>query len=470
MPYTSNQLINGAYFSAGVVSREFETVSGTQVSDGLAWLNDILADKNVAQSMLPYETTYKFVSKPGVEKYFVPKLTQIDTLVFFLDQVRYSLTYTKRNEYFGSSRVENINTLPFQWYFERQTGGANIYIYFKPDRYYPVEVHGSFELDPVSLNQDLSSNVSYADLGTYKIYSSVTLGVGQLVVNEFDLHGSYANIGALVNYINSGIIPGVTASVVNNEFILQSNTQPPVPIYVSSSGYQPSGTQSKGNASCATVTPLVSVYSNGNDGVGATLTSSLVGAIVVDGYTAVVGDRVLVKDQADETQNGIYSVTNEGSGITNWVLTRTADYNKSVLIGQGNIITVLNGTANAGLTFVQNGVVSDIGVSDISFTPFNAITFSNFPTIQQSFYNVFNPIGFDNFYITYLRYALADRICAEYAYATPDNVLKQLARYEGLIDKKSKVIDLRMQKVSTLNDRGSLSYAFINLGKGWRPS
>jgi hypothetical protein len=470
MPYTSNQLINGAYFSAGVVSREFETVSGSQVSDGLAWLNDILADKNVAQSMVPYETTYKFVAKPGVEKYYVPKLTQIDTLVFFLDQVRYSLTYTKRNEYFGSSRVENINTLPFQWYFERQTGGAVIYIYFKPDRHYPVEVHGSFELDPVSLNQDLSSNVSYADLGTYKIYSSVTLGAGQLVINNVDLQGVYENIGALVNYINSGIIPGVTSSVVNGEFILQSNTQPPTPIYVSSSGYPPSGTQTKGNVSCATVAPLVGVYANGNDGVGATITSSSPSAFILDGYTAAVGDRVLVKNELNDTQNGVYTVTNIGSGVINWVLTRAADYNKSLLIGSGDLVSVLNGTVNAGLTFVQNGIVSDIGVSSINFDSFNAITFSNFSTIQQSFYNVFNPIGFDNFYITYLRYALADRICAEYNYVTPENVVKQLSKYEGLIDKKSKVLDLRMQKLSTLNDRGSLSYAFINLGKGWRPS
>ncbi len=470
MPYTSNQLINGAYFSAGVVSREFETVSGSQVSDGLSWLNDILADKNVAQSMLPYETTYKFVSRPGVEKYFVPKLTQIDTLVFFLDQVRYSLTFTKRNEYFGSSRVENINTLPFQWYFERQTGGANIYIYFKPDRHYPVEVHGSFELDPVSLNQDLSSNVSYADLGTYKIYSSVTLGVGQLVVNEFDLQGSYYNIGALVNYINSGVIPGVIASVVNGEFILQSNTQPPVPIYISSSGYPPSGTQSKGNVNWATVANLSSVYSNGVTGVGATLTSSAFGHLSPDGFPVFANDRVLVKNQVAEEQNGIYIVTNTGSPTTNWVLTRAADYNNTLQIGNGNLVSVLEGNVNKGLTFVQNAEVSRMGVSAIDFSSFNSITFSNFSTIQQSLYNVFNPIGFDNFYITYLRYALAERICAEYNYATPDNVAKQLARYEGLIEKKSKVIDLRMQKVSTLNDRGSLSYAFINLGKGWRPS
>ena len=119
MVYTTNQLISGSYYAAGVVSREFETVSGNQLADGLQWLNDILAEKRVDEGMIPYETTYNFIMVPGQEKYFIPNLIQPDTIAFFLDQVRYALVYTKRNEYFGAPRVENIRTLPFSWYFER---------------------------------------------------------------------------------------------------------------------------------------------------------------------------------------------------------------------------------------------------------------------------------------------------------------------------------------------------------------
>lgn len=156
MAYTTNELITGAYYASGVVSREFETVSGGQIGDGLNWLNDILEEKTVDDGMVPYESTYTFTAVPGQEVYVIPNLIAIDTLVFFLNSVRFSMDYNKRNNYFGSNRVENIQTLPYQWYFERQLGGGNLYIYFTPDRAYPMELHGTFRLSEVALFQDLS--------------------------------------------------------------------------------------------------------------------------------------------------------------------------------------------------------------------------------------------------------------------------------------------------------------------------
>ena len=144
MAYTTNQLISSSYYTAGIVSREFETVSGAQVGDGLTWLNNIITEKNIDEGMVPYETTYNANFVIGQETYFIPNLIQIDTLTFFLDEVRYAMKYEKRNAYFGSSRVENIQTLPFEWYFERQLGGGNLSIYFQPDQNYPMQIHGIF--------------------------------------------------------------------------------------------------------------------------------------------------------------------------------------------------------------------------------------------------------------------------------------------------------------------------------------
>ena len=73
---------------------------------------------------------YNFNASVGVEKYFIPGLVGIDTLVFYIQNVRYSMQFEKRNLYFGSPRVQNINSLPFEWYFERAIGGGNLYIYF----------------------------------------------------------------------------------------------------------------------------------------------------------------------------------------------------------------------------------------------------------------------------------------------------------------------------------------------------
>ena len=236
MAYTTNQLISSSYYAAGVVSREFETVSGAQIGDGLTWLNNIITEKTVDDGMIPYETTYNANFVIGQETYSIPNLIKIDTLVFFLDQVRYAMKYEQRNAYFGSSRVENIQTLPFEWYFERKFGGGNLYIYFQPDRAYPMEIHGIFRLPSVTLGQDLS-------------------------------------------------------------------------------------------------------------------------------------------------------------------------------------------------------------------------------------------LTLDEFYTTYLHFALTDRICAEYAYTTPENILRQLGKYEAFIAKNSRVLDLRIGKTSTLQKRGTFNYAFINLGHGWiKPS
>jgi len=73
--------------------------------------------------------------------------------------VRFNVIPTLRNQYFGSNRVNNINSLPFSWYWEKQLGGGDLYIYFLPDQDYPCEIHGLFQLNTVSLNQDLSTTI-----------------------------------------------------------------------------------------------------------------------------------------------------------------------------------------------------------------------------------------------------------------------------------------------------------------------
>lgn len=72
-------------------------------------------------------------------------------------------------------------------------------------------------------------------------------------------------------------------------------------------------------------------YDNGTVGVGATITSNdLVVVDEVGGITIAAGDRILVKDQTDKTQNGIYVVTSIGvDAVSPWVWTRAVDLNQS---------------------------------------------------------------------------------------------------------------------------------------------
>jgi hypothetical protein len=72
--------------------------------------------------------------------------------------------------------------------------------------------------------------------------------------------------------------------------------------------------------------------------------------------TLVQGDRILVKNQADTKQNGIYQVTTVGSGSAAWVLTRTGDANTAAKLTGGTFCFVEKGTnAENGYVFTHDG-------------------------------------------------------------------------------------------------------------------
>jgi hypothetical protein len=119
---------------------------------------------------------------------------------------------------------------------------------------------------------------------------------------------------------------------------------------------------------------LSATYDNGTSGVGATLTNnSTQEALVIDGVTLSVSDRVLIYEQTDQTQNGVYTVTDTGSVSTNWVLTRATDADSYApsdpnALGQGDGFFVQEGTLGAGETYVCNteGTIT-FGTTNITF-------------------------------------------------------------------------------------------------------
>jgi len=120
---------------------------------------------------------------------------------------------------------------------------------------------------------------------------------------------------------------------------------------------------------------LTATYDNGSSGVGATLTNSgTQAALVIDGVTMVLNDRVLIYEQTNAFENGIYTVTNVGSASTNWVLTRATDadsYGASDpdALGQGDAFFVQEGNAGAGELYVMNTEGSiTFGTTGITFT------------------------------------------------------------------------------------------------------
>ena len=155
MTYTVTKLITNAYYASGIVSRDFQTVSGTQLNDGLDFFNEVLTDKYAEKDMIPYFTKYDFNAVIGQEAYFIPNLIEIETIVFFIGSVRYAMQNNGRLAYFGNARANNIQSLPFNWHFERQLGGGSVYLYFLPQQAYAMQIWGQFGLADVALNTNL---------------------------------------------------------------------------------------------------------------------------------------------------------------------------------------------------------------------------------------------------------------------------------------------------------------------------
>jgi hypothetical protein len=156
MAFTSRQLIVQAYYLTGIVSRGQQTSSDQYISDGLNRLNAFLAVKSADVGMIPYYQELIFNAVAGQEVYFIPNLVEIETFTFNIGPVRYSTMETSREMYFATGRVDNIESLPYQWHLERQFDGANLYLYFLPQDTYVLKIWGKFSLASTTLNQDLS--------------------------------------------------------------------------------------------------------------------------------------------------------------------------------------------------------------------------------------------------------------------------------------------------------------------------
>ena len=132
---------------------------------------------------------------------------------------------------------------------------------------------------------------------------------------------------------------------------------------------------------------------DGGSGVGSYITASANGFITLDTVSTssspalAVGSRVLVKDgTTDQTglssrANGVYVVSNIGSGSTPWTLTRASDYDNSVAgeVNAGDFTFVQAGSVNIGQGFVMNSTGTSlnptggikIGTDGVKWTQFS---------------------------------------------------------------------------------------------------
>jgi hypothetical protein len=128
----------------------------------------------------------------------------------------------------------------------------------------------------------------------------------------------------------------------------------------------------------ATTTALAAnTYNNGASGVGATLTANANGALSVDSVAVVVGNRILVKNEVTQANNGVYTVTQTGSAGAPYILTRATDFDSAGAgvdkIDAGDFFLITAGTTQANTSWVQQTPLPiTVGTTAIVFAQFGA--------------------------------------------------------------------------------------------------
>jgi hypothetical protein len=107
-------------------------------------------------------------------------------------------------------------------------------------------------------------------------------------------------------------------------------------------------------------------YDNGTSGVTATLTLQNALTTLDTTYSVQSGDRLLIKNQANQAHNGIYTID-----VTKTILTRATDFDTTTEIASGDFLFVTEGTLNGSNGYVQTEVTTSIGTSPIVFEQFS---------------------------------------------------------------------------------------------------
>ena len=238
--------------------------------------------------------------------------------------------------------------------------------------------NASYYLLEVTTNSGIASAVETSSAKLYfnpstgtaksSVFGSTTSNTATLTPNG-DTGGFLINTAADTN--KGLVIKGNSSVQTANILEIQSNAGSVLSTLDPNGNFFATGLEFKSRVQATTIGASLTVtYSNGSSGVGATLTNAGTQAtFAIDGYTAGVGSRILIKDQTSASQNGIYTVTTLGSASTNWVLTRATDSDTATKLAS-DLVAVDQGTINAGTfwrtTFQSTNTIGSTGLTWIA--------------------------------------------------------------------------------------------------------
>ena len=255
-----------------------------------------------------------------------------------------------------------------------------------------------------SYNGSAPISIALATAGTAGTYTKVTTDAygrvtsgTTLSASDIPTLGNITNAGAIgstsglvVSTTTSGVLTASAAlpngTTATTQAAGDSSTKIATTLYVDTAvTTTAAGFNVHDSVSAATTASLGWTYvagstgADGGLGIGATLTSTTTGTSIIDGYTLVLGDRILIKNEATQTRNGVYEVTTAGTTGVATILTRASDYDNSVKgeVFQGDMIYVGAGS-QVGSLWVMNAIGTSnsphngikIGTDNITFSQF----------------------------------------------------------------------------------------------------
>lgn len=225
----------------------------------------------------------------------------------------------------------------------------------------------------VSNSQLANSSITIGTTSTSLGSTSLALaGLQQIDIDNIRIDGN--TISATDTNGGISLDPNGTGHVSVNNARIENLANPENPQDAATKAYVDSATQglhihatvkAATGATLASITGGTVTYSNGTDGVGATLTLGTA-LTALDNYNLQNGDRILVKNQATAAHNGIYTWATGGT-----VLTRATDFDSAAEIAGGDFVFVDNGDNYGNTGWVCADEVNTVGTDAVNWIQFS---------------------------------------------------------------------------------------------------